>query len=112
MTGNLLFLTNFLQIAQVLHVTFIDEVLSYAALLFLFRFRLLVVGSEDKQVRVVSAVDNLKNLFVHALAAHKAEVVGSHFCHNSYDVNFYIFQLLNENKKLMWGLPHNQLNFF
>uniref|UniRef100_A0A1I8EA68 U3 snoRNP-associated protein Utp1 n=1 Tax=Wuchereria bancrofti TaxID=6293 RepID=A0A1I8EA68_WUCBA len=48
--------------------------------------RLLVVGSEDKQVRVVSAVDTLKNLFLHALAAHKAEVVGSHFCHNSYDL--------------------------
>uniref|UniRef100_A0A0R3RJZ7 WD_REPEATS_REGION domain-containing protein n=1 Tax=Elaeophora elaphi TaxID=1147741 RepID=A0A0R3RJZ7_9BILA len=48
--------------------------------------KLLVVGSEDKQVRVVSAVDNLKNLFLHALAAHKAEVVGSHFCHNSYDL--------------------------
>ncbi|CAG9530253.1 unnamed protein product [Cercopithifilaria johnstoni] len=48
--------------------------------------RLLVVGSEDKQVRVVSAVDSLKNFFLHALAAHKAEVVGSHFCHNSYDL--------------------------
>ncbi|VDO42596.1 unnamed protein product, partial [Onchocerca flexuosa] len=48
--------------------------------------KLLVVGSEDKQVRVVSAIKNLKNLFLHALAAHKAEVVGSHFCHNSYDL--------------------------
>lgn len=54
-------------------------------------FRLLVVGSEDKQVRVVSAVDALKNFFLHVLVAHKAEVVGSHFCHNSYDVNFDIF---------------------
>ncbi|VBB30467.1 unnamed protein product [Acanthocheilonema viteae] len=37
--------------------------------------KLLVVGSEDKQVRVVSAVDSLKNLFLHALAAHKAELI-------------------------------------
>lgn len=56
------------------------------------------MGSEDKQVRVVSAVGSLKNLFLHALAAHKAEVVGSHFCHNSYDVisifPCYMFQNL------------------
>uniref|UniRef100_A0A915PYK6 Small-subunit processome Utp12 domain-containing protein n=1 Tax=Setaria digitata TaxID=48799 RepID=A0A915PYK6_9BILA len=37
--------------------------------------KLLVVGSEDKQVRIVSAVDNLQNLFLHALAAHKAELI-------------------------------------
>ncbi|VDM96221.1 unnamed protein product [Thelazia callipaeda] len=48
--------------------------------------KLLVAGSEDKQVRIVSAVVSLQNLFLHALAAHKAEVIGSHFCHNSYDV--------------------------
>lgn len=48
--------------------------------------RLLAMGSEDKQVRIGSAVDRLRNLFLHALAAHKAEVIGSHFCHNSYDL--------------------------
>uniref|UniRef100_A0A915C7Y8 Anaphase-promoting complex subunit 4 WD40 domain-containing protein n=1 Tax=Parascaris univalens TaxID=6257 RepID=A0A915C7Y8_PARUN len=48
--------------------------------------KLLVTGSEDKQVRIVAAGGKLQNLFMHTLASHKGAVVGCHFCNDSYDL--------------------------
>ena len=55
--------------------------------IFLSFFRVLVVGSEDKETRVF-AVEPCVNLVVHSLGGHSDDIVGAFFEHNSMDVSF------------------------
>lgn len=53
-------------------------------------YSLLTIGSDDKQVRVVAAMEKYQNLSIHSLAAHKAAIIGNHFEEKSYSVRVMI----------------------